>query len=126
MNLLLDSHALLWWLDDSPRLGPAARTAIGSAASVAVSLASVWEIAIKAGLGKLSVDLDELLANVRRDGFDLLPLTAADCLAVARLPHRHGDPFDRMLIAQARERGLTLVSDDRNFAAYEVGVVGCG
>ena len=72
MNLLLDSHALLWWLDDSPRLGPAARTAIGSAASVAVSLASVWEIAIKAGLGKLSVDLDELLANVRRDGFDLL------------------------------------------------------
>jgi PIN domain nuclease of toxin-antitoxin system len=126
MNLLLDSHALLWWLDDNPRLGPAARAAIGSAASVAVSLASIWEIAIKVSLGKLSVDLEELLANVRRDGFDLLPITAADCLAVARLPHHHGAPFDRMLIAQACERGLTLVSDDRNVAAYGITALGCG
>jgi PIN domain nuclease of toxin-antitoxin system len=126
MNLLLDSRALLWWMDDNPRLGPAVREAIGRAASVAVSLVSIWEIAIKSSLGKLTVDLNELLANVCRDGFDLLPVTAADCLAVTRLPHRHGDPFDRMLIAQARERGLTLVSDDRNFAAYELGVVGCG
>jgi PIN domain nuclease of toxin-antitoxin system len=125
MNLLLDSHALLWWMDDNPRLGPAAREAIGGAGNVSVSMVSIWEIAIKAGLGKLSVDVDELLANVRRDGFGLLPITAADCLAIVRLPRHHGDPFDRMLVAQAHGRGLTLVSDDRNFAAYGVACVGC-
>ena len=126
MRLLLDSHALLWWLDDSQRLGPRARAMIDNAASVAVSMASIWEIAIKAGIGKLTVDLDEMLANVGRDGFELLPITAADCRAIARLPRHHGDPFDRMLIAQARARGLTLLSDDANFAAYQVATESCG
>jgi PIN domain nuclease of toxin-antitoxin system len=63
MRLPLDSHALLWWMDDSPWLGASARRAIGDPADVAVSLATIWEIAIKAGLGKLSADLPELLAN---------------------------------------------------------------
>lgn len=125
MRLLLDSHALLWWLDDSPRLGSQARATIASAASVAVSMASIWEIAIKAGLGKLAVDVGELLDNVGRDGFELLPITAADCLAIARLPRHHGDPFDRMLIVQARARDLTLVSDDLSFAAYHVPITAC-
>ena len=125
MRLLLDSHALLWWLDDSPRLGSQARAMIANAASVAVSMASIWEIAIKAGLGKLAVDVGELLDNVGRDGFELLPITAADCLAIARLPRHHGDPFDRMLIAQARARDLTLVSDDANFTAYQVSIAAC-
>lgn len=125
MNLLLDSHTLLWWLDDSPRLGSRARAMIAGAASVAVSMASIWEIAIKAGLGKLTVDLDELIDNVGRDGFELLPITAADCVAITRLPRHHGDPFDRMLIAQARARDLTLVSDDASFAAYRVSIAAC-
>ena len=125
MRLLLDSHALLWWLDDSPRLGSQARAMIANAASVAVSMASIWEIAIKAGLGKLAVDVGELIDNVGRDGFELLPITAADCLAVARLPRHHGDPFDRMLIAQARARDLTLVSDDASFTAYQVSIAAC-
>ncbi|HEX6015179.1 MAG TPA: type II toxin-antitoxin system VapC family toxin [Geminicoccaceae bacterium] len=94
MNLLLDSHALLWWMDDNPRLGPTARKMICGAASISVGSASIREIAIKTSLGKLSVDVDELLANIRRDGFDLLPITAADCLAVARLPRHYDDPFD--------------------------------
>lgn len=126
MNLLLDSHTLLWWLDDSPRLGSRARAMIAGATSVAVSMASIWEIAIKAGLGKLTVDLDELIDNVGRDGFELLPITAADCAAIARLPRHHGDPFDRMLIAQARARDLTLVSDDASLAAYRVPIAACG
>ncbi len=120
MKLLLDSHTLLWWLDDSPRLGSRARSAIVEATVVAVSLATIWEIAIKIGLGKLSVDLRDLLVNISRDGFDLLPVTPSDCLAVAALPRHHGDPFDRMLIVQAREQGMTLLSDDRSFTAYEV------
>jgi PIN domain nuclease of toxin-antitoxin system len=120
MRLLLDSYALLWWLDDSPRLGPQAGAMIAGAASVAVSMASIWEIAIRAGLGELAVDVGELLDNVGRDGFELLPVTAADCLAIARLPRHHGDPFDRMLIGQARARDLTLLSDDPSFAACRV------
>ena len=117
MRLLLDSHALHWWLDDSPRLGPRARAMIAGAVSVAVS---IWEIAIRAGLGELAVDVDELLDNVGRDGFELLPVTAADCLAISRLPRHRGDPFDRMLIGQARARDLTLLSDDASFAACRV------
>jgi PIN domain nuclease of toxin-antitoxin system len=120
VRLLLDSHALLWWMNDSTRLGASARRAIGDAAGVAASLATVWEIAIKAGLGKLSVGLPELLANIARDGFEVVPVTAADCLAVAGFPRHHGDPFDRMLIAQARGRGLALLSDDPSFAPYGV------
>ena len=90
-----------------------------------MSVATIWEICIKAGLGKLAVDLPELLENLARDGFELLPITCADCLAVSALPHHHGDPFDRMLIVQARDRGLTLLSDDRNFAGYEVMTLTC-
>ena len=123
MKLLLDSHTLLWWLDDSPRLGNRARSAIADATVVAVSLATIWEIAIKVGLEKLSVDLRDLLVNISRDGFDLLPVTSSDCLAVAALPRHHGDPFDRMLIAQAQSDGLVIVTADPAFAAYDVDVL---
>lgn len=125
MNLLLDSHALLWWLGDHVRLGPAAREAIRAASTVAVSTASLWEIAIKTGLGKLRADPAEILLHLDRDGFEILAITPEDCLAVAHLPLHHGDPFDRMLVVQARSRGLTIVSDDARMTAYDVPVQRC-
>ncbi len=124
-RLLLDTHALLWWLDDSPRLGKTARLEIESAASVAVSLASLWEIAVKISLGKLVADLPELVRVLDHRGIPILQVTPADCLAVAGLPHHHRDPFDRMIIVQARARGLTIVSDDANFPPYGVALVRC-
>jgi len=111
--LLLDSHVVLWVLDDSPRLGPSARERIGAAPAVHVSAASILELTIKAMLGRLAMPA-ELVQTLRDDGYDLLALTAEDAQAVATVQDlaRH-DLFDRMLLAQASGRGLTLMTADR-------------
>lgn len=110
--LLLDSQALLWLLDDNPRLGPRARQAITSAHGVHVSAATVWELTIKTMLGKLSVPAG--LANRLADqGLDLLNITAEHAEAIRDFPEltRH-DPFDRLLVAQASRAGLQLLTAD--------------
>jgi len=110
MNLLLDTHALLWWLDDPATLSEEARLAIADSKNmVFVSAASVWEITIKKGLGKLDApnNLEEVIAENR---FSPLPITIAHALAVSQLPRHHNDPFDRTLAAQAKVEGLTLVT----------------
>ena len=120
MRLLLDTHALLWWLADDPTLSAEARKAIADAGSVVyVSAASAWEIAIKRSLGKLEApeELDEALAA---NAFAPLPITIGHALAAGRLPNHHQDPFDRMLVAQAMAEGLTLVTRDENIAKYDV------
>lgn len=120
MRLLLDSHVLLWWLDDDQGLATVARDAIANPeSSVAVSAASAWEIEIKRVSGKLEApeDLDERLAEER---FSALPITAVHGIAAARLPQHHRDPFDRMLIAQAQLEGLTIVTRDPRFEPYAV------
>lgn len=120
MTLLLDTHILLWWLADDPLLPPAARDAIASPGhEVLVSAASVWEIAIKRVAGRLEAP-DDLLDVLDLGDILTLPITVADALAAAELPAHHSDPFDRMLIAQARSGDLTLVSVDRRFSQYEV------
>lgn len=120
MTLLLDTHVLLWWLFSNPRLTPAMRQAIADPASaVAVSAVTAWEIAIKGALGKLAVP-DRLVQQLKQEGFDELPVTVEDGLAAGALPRHHGDPFDRMLIAQAARRRLTVVTADRRFADYGV------
>ncbi len=122
MRLLLDTHVLLWWSTDSPRLAEGARDAIRSAGRVAVSAASAWEAAIKAGMGKLTLDVPfERVAEV--NGFDKLPITLAHAAAVATLPEHHRDPFDRMLVAQARSEGLTLVTHDRAIEPYGIPIL---
>lgn len=121
--LLLDTHALLWWLADDPALSAEARRAIGDAdTQVAVSSASAWEIAIKRALGKL-VAPDDLEEQIDANGFVPLPITISDALSAGDLPRHHDDPFDRMLAAQALSRGLTVVTRDRRFAAYRVDVL---
>lgn len=120
MNLLLDSHALLWALHDPARLTPMARTAISDARrAVYFSAASVWELEIKAAKGKLTLP-DEWLAAAMETGFTELPVTADDARRSARLPWHHSDPFDRMVIAQAQGRGLQVATRDPLMGAYDV------
>ena len=120
MTLLLDTHVLLWWLAEDDRLTPTMREAIADPATpVVVSAASAWEMAIKAGLGKLTIPGD-LAGELKRQGFDELPVTVQDGVAAGALPRHHADPFDRMLIAQAVRQRFVLVTADRRFADYDV------
>ncbi len=121
MNLLLDTHVLIWW-DEGRRLSSEARRAIREADDVYVSAASAWEIAIKAGLGRLkpSRTVEQAAAE---SGFLELPVTFRHAARVASLPPHHRDPFDRLLVAQAAEEGLALVSRDPAFGPYGVTIV---
>jgi PIN domain nuclease of toxin-antitoxin system len=120
VSLLLDTHILLWWLSDDPLLPTAAREAIASPESeVLVSAATAWEIAIKQAAGRLEAPAD-LLEAVEANDFEMLPITAAHALGAGALPPHHSDPFDRMLIAQARAERLTLISVDNRFPQYDV------
>lgn len=110
--LLLDSQALLWLLDDNPRLGPQARKAVTSAQGVHVSAATVWELTIKSMLGKLTVPAD-LSEKLTGQGLELLSVTAEHAEAIRDFPEltRH-DPFDRIIVAQAARTGLRLLTAD--------------
>jgi PIN domain nuclease of toxin-antitoxin system len=120
MRLLLDTHALLWWLTRDAKLSPAARAAIADPDSeVAVSAASAWEMAIKSALGKLKAPAD-LGAQLARHQFTPLAITVVHALEAGALPRHHDDPFDRMLVAQARIEGLTLVTRDAWAVRYGV------
>ena len=121
-KLLLDTHAFLWWRSEPQRLEPAARSAIASAAIAFVSVASAWEVAIKTALGKLRLP-ESLEAGVDDSGFEKLMISFSHAEGVATLPHHHRDPFDRMLIAQARAENLVLVTHDRKFQPYEVDIL---
>lgn len=120
MNLLLDTHVLLWALDTPERLGVEAREVLRDPRhQVVVSAASAWEISVKAALGKLRFDGD-LSRVLKAVGFDALTISVEHALAAGALPAVHRDPFDRMLVAQARIEGLTLVTRDAVFDGYDV------
>ncbi len=118
MSYLLDSHVLLWWLADSPRIGKELRRTLADPeVRVVVSAASVWEIGIKQALGKLRAP-ESVVDLLGDEGFESLAITAEHADAAARLPPLHRDPFDRMLVAQSRLCRLTLVTHDEAVAAY--------
>lgn len=120
MNLLLDTHVVLWALVQPDRLRDDVRVLITDPAhAVHVSAATVWEVEIKRAVGKLSAP-DGFAAECADRGFDGLPIDLVHAERAGRLPPHHSDPFDRMLIAQAIEDDLVLVSDDRAFDAYDV------
>ena len=121
MKALLDTHVLLWALLGDRRLSEAQREAIESA-ELYLSAASVWEIGIKRALGKLDVP-GNVFAVAEAAGCRPLPITWSHAEAASALPPHHADPFDRMLIAQAGAKGMTLLSADRKLAAYEVEVI---
>jgi len=127
MRLLLDTHALLWWLFDDPRLSSIARQAIAEpTAQVFVSSASAWEIVTKHRLGKLpeAGDVPEgLTAHIREARFTALPVSVEHAVGAGRLPGPHKDPFDRMLIAQAAIEKLPVVTNDPIFPDYGARVI---
>lgn len=119
MRLLLDTHALLWWLNDDTKLGNHARGLIGDSENdVLVSVVSLWEITVKLRIGKLDADLEEILAILPAQGFDRLDISDAHLIALAALPLHHRDPFDHLLMAQAGAEGATFVCQDRNVPLY--------
>ena len=123
-RLLLDTHAFLWWLADSRKLKPDARTAIAEpSALVHVSAATIWEIAIKARLGKVNPGTKHVDEEIDANNFLELGISAHHAVSAGNLPLHHDDPFDRMLIAQARLEELTIVTHDRAFAAYKVPIL---
>ena len=112
MRILLDTHIYLWWLQDHPKLSKTARDRIVSASEVYVSSASIWEATIKTGIGKLEVDVQQLVTEIENSGFKELAISAKHAAGVARLPDIHRDPFDRILIAQALCEPLRLLTAD--------------
>jgi PIN domain nuclease of toxin-antitoxin system len=126
VRILLDTRILLWWLCADEALPPRAGRLIASSdTAVVVSAASAWEIASKKAAGRLDAP-DDVLEALDASAFDTLPITAAHALAAGALPLHHGDLFDRMLIAQARMEGLTLVTVDERFAEYDVDLLTLG
>ena len=119
-RLLVDTHALLWWLVDDPALSATARTVLADPANeLLASAASIWEIAIKRSLGKLEAPAD-LPERISDEGFAWLPVTAQHAWAVRSLPRHHRDPFDRLLVAQSVTEGLPIVTADPAFNQYGV------
>ncbi|MFE4871477.1 type II toxin-antitoxin system VapC family toxin [Streptomyces sp. NPDC056682] len=122
MRLLLDTHVVLWWLDDSPELSGEIKDLLDTEPGVYVSAVSPWEIAVKQSLGKLDGPQD-LAERVRDSQFTGLPITAGHGVRAERLPAHHRDPFDRILVAQAQIEGMTLVTRDKWIPQYEVPVM---
>lgn len=123
MRLLLDTNAFLWALDDTSRLTEATRSLLANEQNdLFVSMASLWEIGIKVGLGKLTPRLDWEV-YLPRMGATLLPIQMEHAREVSRLPQLHRDPFDRMLVAQARVENLILVTGDKHLAEYDIAVL---
>ena len=123
MKLLLDTHILLWLMQDAPQLTATARRLIEQADSLHVSSASLWEVAIKRNLGKLRLDMDVLDAHLAASGIRPLAVTWAHARHLRALPLHHGDTFDRMLVAQAMAEPLHLLTHDTALAPYSADLV---
>lgn len=122
MRLLLDTHVVLWWLTDDPTLSDEIKNRLDHEPDVFVSAATIWEVAIKQAIGKL-IEPAGLPERIRDSGFGALPISFEHAMAAGRLPLIHRDPFDRMLVAQAKCEDLTLVTRDLNCQKYGVTVL---
>ena len=123
MKILLDTHTFLWFLAGASELSKPARTLIENFENEKyISIASFWEIAIKNSLGKLALDVPfaELKAEAVKNSFQILPITFEDTMQLNTLPFHHRDPFDRIIISQAKGNNLVLLSCDSNFSPYDV------
>lgn len=126
MNLLIDTHALIWFITDSKKLPSQTKKLIKNEEhNCFVSIASLWEISIKNSIGRLDLnaDLDTIFEIVESSGFQLLPITRDHTLEVSKLDFYHQDPFDRMLIAQAHLEKMAIVSKDAEFNKYKIPLI---
>ena len=125
MRFLVDTHALLWALGEPSALSPAARDAIANPSNlIMASSASLWECAIKASIGKLELP-EDFFESVPEAGYEVLPIGIPHLNVYRTLPMHHRDPFDRMLVAQARAEALTLISRDPEIARYDIEILAC-
>jgi PIN domain nuclease of toxin-antitoxin system len=122
MSHLLDTHTLIWFLENDPRLPPATRIQIETTPTIFISIVSLWEIAIKANIGKLSLSFpfNTIAPNLITTGITELPITFKDLEIYLSLPLHHRDPFDRILIAQAMNHSLSFISQDTQMDAYPI------
>jgi PIN domain nuclease of toxin-antitoxin system len=118
VRLLLDSHILVWLMQKDTRISTETRALISGATAVFASTASLWELAIKVSVGRLRLDVESLAGLLDAAGINELQITRQHAMAVARLPHLHRDPFDRLLIAQAITEPMRLLTADPQLAAY--------
>lgn len=126
MNYLLDTHVLIWFLNGDKDLSTKARKAIESAeATNFVSIASLWEMAIKISLDRLELkfSFESIAEQMLNNNFQLLPITFKDTLILSNLKFHHRDPFDRLLIAQAMNNNFTIISRDKQFDNYKVNLI---
>ena len=123
MRILLDTQVFLWFLADSPRLTHPARKVLAEASEAYVSAATIWEVAIKSALGRLAVSPDLVVPEISNNGFIELPIQVRHAVEVCRLPPRHRDPFDRILVAQAIAENLALVTADALLEQYSARVI---
>ncbi|MBS1528966.1 MAG: type II toxin-antitoxin system VapC family toxin [Bacteroidetes bacterium] len=126
MEYLLDTHALLWYLDGSSALPGKLAVSLDRSEKLIVSIVSLWEITIKSSLGKieLAFSLEQIRDKMSADGrFKMLDISFDHLISLNKLPHYHHDPFDRLLIAQGTSENLTIVSADKHFAAYPIKVL---
>jgi len=123
---LLDTHTLIWHINGDPELSLNARRAIESENTINfVSIASLWEMAIKINLGKLELQtpFSQIGRQIEANGFEILPVTFEDTLTLSTLPLYHRDPFDRIIIVQSFNNRLNLISRDKNFDLYKARVI---
>lgn len=118
MRLLIDTHILIWILIDDPKLTPKARKLLDKADEIYISTASFWEMAIKQNLGKLDLQLEQVIEECQNLGIQELPVTAEHTLALLGLEPLHKDPFDRLLVAVAKAEPMRLLTADSKVAAY--------
>jgi PIN domain nuclease of toxin-antitoxin system len=126
MNNLIDTHALIWFLNGDNKLAGNARKSIESEEAINfISIASLWEMAIKISLGKLELNnpFNKISEQIEKNGFQILPITFDDTLILSTLPFYHRDPFDRIIIAQSINNNLTIISKDEYFIEYEVSLI---
>ncbi|GAB3512981.1 type II toxin-antitoxin system VapC family toxin [Spirosoma knui] len=125
-RILLDTHALIWFINGDAELSQVARAAIeADGALTFVSIASLWEIAIKISLGKLELktSFHQISKQIEENGFEILPITFGDTLTLSTMHFHHRDPFDRIIIAQSFNNGLTIISKDTYFGSYNAKVI---
>jgi PIN domain nuclease of toxin-antitoxin system len=121
LRVLLDTHALLWWLDGDSRIEHKAQDLITDPANdILVSAASLWEIVVKVRVGKLQADIHEIVAAIDVQGFEMLDIRPEHLEELVHLPMHHRDPFDHLLIAQAVAEGLIFLSEDQHVPTYPV------
>jgi PIN domain nuclease of toxin-antitoxin system len=126
VNLLVDTHAMLWFVVGDDRLSPTARAAIESPETTSyISVASWWEVAIKCSLNKLRIDhpLEEFMTHRVDEGFRVLSIDTQHLPALATLPFHHRDPFDRLIISQAMSESMPICTSDNHFSSYDVQLV---